>query len=50
MLEKAVTELKDDLFEELMAMMLPPGDLAWKGEEMGKFFDRIKENISNADS
>ncbi len=41
-LEKAVTGLNDDVFEKLMEMMVPPGDLAWEGEPMGKFLKRLE--------
>jgi hypothetical protein len=34
-------ELPDVLFEQLLEMMVPPGDFAWRGEELGAFLARL---------
>ena len=39
-LEKAVRELPDNLFKDLIEMMVPPANLAWRGEVLGKFLER----------
>jgi hypothetical protein len=33
-------DLPSDLFEDLMQMMVPPGDFAWRGEPLGMLLQR----------
>lgn len=42
LLELVVNELSDDLFNGLIKMMVPPGDMAWDGEKLGAFLDRVR--------
>jgi hypothetical protein len=41
---RAVDELPDDLFDDLMELMVPPGDTAWKGEALGNFLKRLQQS------
>lgn len=41
-LRMAAEELPDELFTQLMEMMVPPGDFARRGEELGAFLERAE--------